>query len=109
MPTYLHYEVDNTCYAEIHWYFPFLACIAFFGVFIVLISGCSATMHIIPSLLPWYCLVEAGVWGFLVYLYMTGQVSGERPLSIMSLAVHILLNLFFIFVHYKLIMQEASG
>lgn len=109
IPKYLHYAVDNTCYLEIHWYFPFLAGAVFFTVVTVLIGGCARTQHLIPSLLPLYCLLEVGVWAALVYLYLTDQVSGERPLSIVSLAVHILLNLFFIFVHYKLMMLEASG
>jgi hypothetical protein len=109
IPKHVHYPVDNTCYPEIHWYFPFLAGALFFSVVTILIGGCARTQLLIPSLLPLLCLLEVGVWLALVRLYLDGQVTGERPLSIVSLAVHILLNLFFAFVHYKLMMLEATG
>lgn len=44
----------------------------------------------------------------LVYLFFIGKVEGQRSLSAVSLGVQILLNLVFIPVHWKLMMDNAT-
>ena len=60
------------------------------------------------SLLPLYSLLEVGCWGALVWLMITGEVEGDRALSIFSFCAHLILNVAFTFIHFKSMLPQAS-
>jgi hypothetical protein len=105
---WLLYEKESTCYEEINWMFPFfMAAGAFFVVSVIseLIVRSTNLLHSVAAFLG---LVEVAVWGYLGYLFWLGKVEGDRSLSMVSLGVHVMLNLFFIPVHAFSMFKKAA-
>lgn len=107
-PGDIFYEPDHTCYEEIIWYFPFLA--ASVGCFlIVFIVDCvKRSTDFLPSLLFLLSWCEDGVLIYLLWMWVQGEVEGDRSLTVISLGVEVLLNLCFMAVHCKLMVRNGS-
>mmetsp|Transcript_592 Transcript_592/g.676 ORF Transcript_592/g.676 Transcript_592/m.676 type:complete len:153 (-) Transcript_592:270-728(-) len=105
---YLFYDIENTCYEEINYPFPFLAMAVLFFLLVLCVDCIKKSTNFLHSLIFFLSYLEIGVWGFLIYLYMIDEVKGDRSLSVVSMGAQVLLNLFFIPVHKKLMLPEAS-
>ena len=105
---YLLYEVDNTCYEEINYVFPFLGT-AVLMFLVVLITDCvKRSTNFLHSILFFFSFLEVGAWGYLIYLWAVGRVEGNRQLTMVSLGVQVLINLVFCAVHYKVMQPNAA-
>jgi hypothetical protein len=81
------YEVDNTCYEEIIWYFPFLGAAGVFFLLVLLVDCICNSTNFLHSLLYYLAIIEVGVMGFLGYLFYLGEIDGDRSLSFLSFGV----------------------
>lgn len=66
-PGYLLYTVDNTCYEEIIWYFPFLGAAGVFFLLVLIVDCICKSTNFLHSLLYYLAILEIGVMGFLCY------------------------------------------
>jgi len=80
----------------------------FFFLFVILVDCCAESTNVMHSYLPFACLLEVGVWGALIWLYINDEVEGERILSFVSFTSHLALNILFTFIHFRFMMQKAS-
>jgi hypothetical protein len=85
-----------------------LALAGFFFLVVFLVDCYAESTNIMHSVLPFYSLLEVGAWGALIWLYITGEVEGERVLSVFSFCAHLILNVIFTVVHFKFIMPRSS-
>ena len=102
------YDVDNTCYEEITWYFPFIGASIVFFLFVLLIDCCCRSTNFLHSLLFFLAIVEDAVLGYLVWMWLQGEIDGDRSLTLLSLGIQALLNLIYMIVHAKLILRNGS-
>ena len=107
-PGYLLYTVDNTCYEEIIWYFPFLGGAGVFFVFVLFVDCICKSTDFTDSILYLLALLETGVMGYLSFLWFMGEIDGDRSLSLISFGVQVTLNILFIPVHIKLMLKNGS-
>lgn len=105
---FILFEDEYTCYVEINWYFPYVSLAVFFFLFVILVDCCAESTNVMHSYLPFACLLEVGVWGALIWLYLNDEVEGERILSFVSFTSHLALNILFTFIHFRFMMQKAS-
>lgn len=102
------YKVNRTCYETIFWPWPFAAAGVLIFILVLLVDCCWKSTNFLHSILFFYSFLEDACWGFMLYLYFTGEVEGDRSLSVVSLGSHLFLNLVFVVVHCKLVMSKAS-
>ena len=69
-PGYLLYDVDHTCYEEIIWYFPFLGAAVVFFTLVLFVDCCCRSTNFLHSLLFFLSLLEDGVIGFLIWMWL---------------------------------------
>ena len=86
-PGYLLYTVDNTCYEEIIWYFPFLGGAGVFFVFVLFVDCICKSTDFTDSILYLLALLETGVMGYLSFLWFMGEIDGDRSPSLISFGV----------------------
>ena len=102
------YEVNRTCYEEISYPWPFISAGVLIFIFVLIVDCCRRSTNFLHSILYFYSFLEDACWAFMLYLYATGEVEGDRTLSMASLGSFVLLNLVFIVVHAKLMFAKAS-
>lgn len=81
---------------------------SFFFLLVLCVDCFRKSTNFLQALLFFLSFLEVGVWAMLVYLWIIGKVEGQRNLSIVSLGVQILLNIVFIPIHAKLMMDAAT-
>jgi hypothetical protein len=54
-------------------------------------------------------ILEIGAIGYMIFLFFMGQVLGNRQISVISFGSFALLNLIFIPIHQKLIINNATA
>ena len=105
---YLLYDVDNTCYEEIIWPFPYLIC-AFLAIIISWIADCYHRATNILHASVWFLsFIEVAAMLHLLSMQISGAAPGDRSLFASSVGLHFLLNFIFAMVHLKSIMEGAS-
>jgi len=104
---YLFYDVESTCYEEINWYFPFLAAALFFFILVLIVDCVKKSTNFLHSILFFLAILENGTWAMMWYLYVIGRVDGDRSISAVSCGIFVLLNLIFIPVHKKLMLDQS--
>jgi len=62
--------VENTCYEEIEYQFPFLVGGAFFLILVLCIDLVKRSTNFLHSLIFFLSFLELGVWAFLIYLFI---------------------------------------
>jgi hypothetical protein len=107
-PGFLLYDIDHTCYEEIIWFFPFLGAAVVCFIVVLFVDCCCKSTNFLHSLLFFLALLEDAVVGFLIYMWIIGEVEGDRSLTLLSLSVHCLLNIIFMIVHLKLMLKNGS-
>jgi len=106
---YLLYDVEHSCYEVIYWYFPFLGAAVFFMMLSWVADCCDRATNILHSVLYFLSYLEVALMGLLGYYYAIGDVKGDRNLTMAAFASHILLNLLFVVVHLKSILDTSSA
>ena len=107
-PDYILIEYDNTCNPKVEWYFPFLAAAAMFFLVVLLVDCCKKSTNFLHSLLFFLAILETTILGYYSWMWVAGEVKGDRSISLVSIGLFILLNLVFIPIHFKLIFEKAS-
>lgn len=102
------YEVNRTCYEEISYPWPFISAAVLIFILVLIVDCCKRSTNLLHSVLYFYSFLECACWGYMLWLYTTGEVEGNRTLTAASLASHVVLNLLFVVVHCKLMMGTAS-
>lgn len=102
------YEVDNTCYEAINWYFPFIIAMIFFSIISWIADCCDRSTDIMHSMMYFLGFLEVGLIFVLLYMGSIGKVSGDRSLALVSFAMFFLLNLIFMVIHQKSIIEGSS-